>query len=132
MSDLWDRVVMRPLGYAVPEIVGNLTPEQFADISNGCGPASAKVDLVPDGFAGVRFTEVCNDHDAAYHFGADEDDKRKADRMLLDGLLAAVDARYPEDGIEQTALRYACRKVAFEYYLAVAGWGHDAFWAGKD
>ena len=84
MSDLFDRVVMRSLGYAVPEIVGKLTPAQLADISNGCGPGGAKVDLVPDRLLGVDFTAVCNDHDAAY----------------------------PENGIEQTALRYACRKAA--------------------
>ncbi len=116
----------------MPNVIASLLPEQLADLSNGCGPASMKVKLIPDSILGVDFFPACSGHDACYAFGEDEDDKRLADRIFLFNLLAAVDEHCIENGIVDRVQRVACREAAFAYYKAVADWGKSAFWAGKE
>jgi len=131
MSDIFRQVVKTPSGMILPKVVADLTPEQLADISNGCGPASEMVKLVPDKILGVNFNAACCGHDGCYGFGEDDEDKRVADRLFLYNLLAAVDGHCKARGIIDRAQRVACRDAAWEYYKAVADWGRSAFYAGK-
>lgn len=131
MSSIFDVMARRADGLVLPKVVADLTPEQLADISNGCGPAGQKMKLVPDEILGVDFKDACNGHDGCYAFGVDEEDKREADRCFLHNLLHAVDEHCKANGILDHLERIACRKAAFAYYLAVASWGDGAFYAGK-
>jgi len=132
MSGIFAEVIVTTSGRIVPKIVFDLTPEQLAEISNGCGPASEKTKLVPDEILGVNFRDACNAHDACYEFGVDEADKRLSDRLFLFNLLVAVDAHCAANGVLEQVQRVACRSAAFDYYKAVAGWGDAAFYAGKE
>ena len=118
-------------GLVLPKVVCDLTPAQLGDISNGCGPESMKVKLIPDRILGVDFRNACNGHDGCYHFGEDEEDKRESDRLFLCNLLLAVDEHCEKNGILEDVERGACREAAFTYYRAVADWGNAAFWADK-
>jgi hypothetical protein len=131
MSDIFKEVVQRTDGLVLPKAVCDLTPEQIADISNGCGPASMRMKLIPDAILRVDFRNACNGHDCCYHFGVDEEDKRISDRLFLYNLLFAVDAHCTVNGIVDKLRRVACRSAAFDYYKAVADWGDSAFYAGK-
>ena len=131
MSEVFKEIVKTPNGMVLPRIVAELTPSQLADISNGCGPASEKVKLVPDRIAGVDFYAACCGHDGCYSFGIDEEDKREADRCFLYNLLHAVDEHCAANGIVLRAERVAARRAAFDYYDAVADFGDSAFYAGK-
>lgn len=135
MSDVFNfpNLELAPNGCVAPPDIAELTQEQLNKISNGCGPSGAKLDLVPDKLLGkVDLYNTCSIHDCTYNFGETEQDKQWGDIILLVNALLEINKTFPGDNIGQTALRYASRKLAFEYYLAVAGWGHDAFWAGKD
>jgi hypothetical protein len=131
MSKTFLDIRRRQDGLILPKVVCDLSAEQLADISNGCGPESMKVKLVPDKILGVNFRDACNGHDGCYHFGEDEEDKRVSDRLFLCNLLAAVDSHCKTSGILDGMEKTACREAAFEYYRAVADWGDSAFWAGK-
>jgi hypothetical protein len=115
----------------LPKVVADLTAEQLADISNGCGPESMKVKLIPDSIAGVDFNPACCGHDGCYAFGTDDEDKRIADRLLLYNLLVSVDNHCKANGIVDRAERVAARRAAYTYYDAVADWGRIAFYAHK-
>lgn len=132
MSDIFKVVLRTPNGLILPKAVADLTHEQLADISNGCGPASMKVKLIPDEILGVDFKGACNGHDGCYHFGVDEEDKRVSDRLFLYNLLVAVDGHCAANGIIDRVQRVACRSAAFDYYKAVSDWGKAAFYAHKE
>ncbi len=131
MSKAFLDIRRRSDGLILPEVVCDLTAEQLADISNGCGPESMKVKLIPDRILGADFGDACNGHDGCYQFGEDEEDKRVADRLFLCNLLLAVDKHCAARGILDEVERLACREAAFEYYGAVADWGDTAFWEHK-
>jgi hypothetical protein len=131
MCHAFQDIRRRQDGLILPKVVCDLSAEQLADISNGCGPESMKVKLIPDRILGVNFRDACNGHDACYSFGEDEEDKRESDRLFLCNLLYAVDRHCVASGVLDEVERTACREAAFEYYRAVADWGDSAFWAQK-
>jgi len=102
-----------------------LTPEGKAKICNGCGPASAFIDLVPDTIYGLNISECCNIHDCDYHFGGTLEDKNNADLRLLNNLLILINKG-------NFWLRWFRRRRALKYYEAVREWGESAFWSGKN
>ena len=106
-------------------------PEVVASVVNGCGPGGWKYDLVPDTIYGLKVTESCNSHDWDYHMGETDADKAAADLQLLCNLIATIDhaAKRSVAGKVLKPLRY---QRAFEYYLTVKEFGHDAFWHGKE
>jgi len=103
----------------------DLTPEQKKEICNGCGPASAMIDLVPDTIYGLKICEACDRHDCAYHFGKTIKDKHKADMQFLVNLLILVNRG-------NFWLRFLRRRRALKYYEAVREGGDKAFWSGKE
>ena len=129
MSEVFRDLKYRNLWTAPFKCYWSLTPGQRKAWSNGCGPASAKFDLVPDDLLGVGFETPCEIHDLMYHFGIDEDDKRLADRLLLVNMLAASDDHCKTSGIMDRFTRVVLRRAAFAYYLAVSDWGKEAFYA---
>lgn len=131
MTDIFKEILRRKDGLVLPKAVCNLTPGQIAEISNGCGPESMKIKLIPDAIMGVDFRNACNGHDCCYHFGEDEEDKRTSDRLFLYNLLLAIDDHYAANGIDDKLLRVVSGSAAFDYYKAVSDWGDTAFYAGK-
>lgn len=111
-------------GLLAPACFWSATSDWISDHSNGCGPASAKIDLIPDKIMGIDFTPACIIHDICYSIGLDEEDKRLADRLFLFNLLTLVDAH---SGALARFERIAQREAAFTYYKAVSDWGKKAF-----
>lgn len=116
---------------SVSESYRRALPEVVATIVNGCGPGGWKVDLVPDTIYGLKIAESCNAHDWDYAEGTSETEKELADLRLLCNLIATIDhaAKRSVAGKVLKPLRY---QRAFEYYLTVKEFGHDAFWHGKE
>jgi hypothetical protein len=112
--------------YAPAEYWG-LTPEQRADITNGCGPGRFGSRVISDSLWGLDITEACNIHDFSYHIGWTIADKASADRAFLNNMLRIIDAAGGWWPI--VALR---RHAAVTYYRAVADFGGPAFWKGKN
>jgi hypothetical protein len=131
MTDVFGEIVQGKDGLIMPKVVADLTDAQRTDLTNGCGPQSMKVKLIPDSIDGVDFFSACEIHDCCYHFGANDVDKRIADRCFLYNLLVLVDAHCAAAGVVDRVRRVAVRSVAFSYYKAVADWGQAAFFAHK-
>ncbi len=101
-----------------PDEYYNLTPDQKADICNGCGPSGYGF-LVPDKFRliGIDFNPACQIHDFCYHIGMP---KKEADNLFLENMLTIAETAH--FGFKQTANR-----MAFIYYLAVKNGGAGAY-----
>ncbi len=63
------------------------------EICNGCGAGNAKFDFVPDRIYGLYIGEVCDRHDYMYHFGKTDDDKKEADRVMLNNLNRLIESK---------------------------------------
>lgn len=92
-------------------------------IANGCGPASAFIDFVPDNILGRNICPACSEHDVDYHFGKTIEDKNIADRTFLNNMLRIID-----HGYSWKWLRKLRKRIAYGYYLAVKKYGGPAFW----
>jgi hypothetical protein len=133
MSLVFNDLRLGDTGYLAPSSCYWALPEKDrACFVNGCGPQSAKLDLVPDELLGVDLGPACDIHDVCYHFGSDEADKRLADLVFLFNLLFSVNLHCCEEGIVDRMKRVFLRSMAFNYYRAVSDWGSHAFWDGKD
>ena len=131
MSLIFSEVVICNDGLMRPAVVAALTPTQAADLTNGCGPQSMKIKLIPDTVMGIDFFPACAVHDQCYSFGEDEDDKRLSDRIFLFNLLVLIDKHCAAKGIIDKVQRVAARSAAFDYFKAVSDWGRAAFYAHK-
>jgi len=108
-----------PVSYQVATI------HQRRSICNGCGSADAKFDFVPDTIYGLRITAACHIHDWMYHEGKTIEDKKEADRVMLNNTLRIIENH---GGF----LKYLRRRRALKYYLAVKYFGGQAYWSGKN
>lgn len=106
--------------YQYPAWWINLTDEDIRAHSNGCGPMSWKLDLVPDELLGVDFHLPCVIHDVEYWQGKD---KRAADARLLVNMLIACLEQH-RDQMPKFA------PLAFAYYQAVRVAGRECFGRG--
>ena len=98
-----------------------LTPEQLADVANGCGAKAAMVDVVPDCIWGRDIWLACCAHDWSYHVGRSKED---ADRAFLYNLLVQCET--------DNVFRYLSRaRIAFMYFEAVVGFGNASFGKGQ-
>jgi len=95
-------------------------------ICNGCGPAGALIDYVPDKCWGVPIHEACNIHDFMYHIGENTEDKDAADAMFLQNINKIIRACTKRKWLMTLRLHRA-----YMYYLAVSMYGGPAFWADK-
>lgn len=95
----------------------DLTPEQKAEICNGCGSKQVLIDFVPDGCFGADFTPACDRHDYEYWLG---EDKRLADLHFLHNLIVCCKC-------DNKTLYIARCKVAFAYFEAVVLFGDSSF-----
>ncbi len=133
MSSVFDEVKRTPNKMLLlPKVITDLTPDQLKDISNGCGPASMKVKLIPDSILDCDFFPACCGHDATYYFGQDEWDKEEADILFLANMLREVNRQFPGDGLIERLKRKTARHAAWEYFVAVADWGKKSFWKDKE
>lgn len=101
-----------------PKEYYKLTPDQKADLLNGCGPKGWGW-IVPDRFIliGVNFHEACQVHDFFYQTGLP---KIEADNVFLENMQEASESAY-------TGCRWIAYRFAFLYYLAVKIGGAGAY-----
>jgi hypothetical protein len=93
----------------------DLTPEEKAEHTNGCGAKGGWFN--PPDFI---FTEDCNRHDWLYTLGGSEEDRKLADQILLDDMLLAA-ASTSWWG------RWRYRILAHIYYRAIRLFGAKYF-----
>lgn len=103
-----------------------LTEQAKKEICNGCGSSQSKFDFVPDNILGLNINEACNIHDYMYYIGVTIEDKKKADRALLNNLLRIIDLE------SCWLLKRPRRFIAYGYYDAVKKFGGPAYWNNKN
>ncbi len=104
-------------------IIARMPKAAVDEIGNGCGPAGAKIDLVPDNPLGADFTLPCTRHDVAYHLGENAENKTVGDLMFL--VLMVIGVIYNDDSEIQKRLQLT---AAMRYFKAVYFRGDDAFY----
>ena len=104
------------------------TMDELRAICNGCGAANAKFDFVPDRIYGTYIGHVCQVHDWMYHKGRTDEDKKEADRVMLNNTLRLINRDCKRKWYKPKSLM---RLRAKEYYFAVKHFGGPAFWDGK-
>lgn len=98
--------------------------EDKARKTNGCGPQSSILDVVPDHLLGLPIGCACNIHDWMFAEGGGQADKDRADTWFRWNLRILID----EDG---GLLRWPRLFLAWWYWRAVSKLGDDAFnWKG--
>jgi len=104
-----------------PEEYWELTETEKKQICNGCGGRGGKLNfLIPQ----KHFQEACNIHDYMYYIGRTQEDKRKADAVLLYNLDTIVKNM---KGIK----KWWYKKLAKTFYEAVHNFGDYYFWKDK-
>ena len=115
-----------------PDSYKEASNEKKKKICNGCGPGGWKFDLVPDTMYGLSITEACNVHDWMYYEGDTTDDKKRADRILLENILLLIDNNYSKSNSWWKGLiRWLRRRRAYKYYEAVADFGGSSYESGE-
>ena len=112
-------------GLFAPESYRKATADLVNEIVNGCGAGNARFDFVPDTILGLSISECCNVHDWMYSFGSNLEDKKQADRVMLNNCLRVIEKK---GGWLKSWRRIRAR----EYYLAVKSFGGPAYWEGKE
>lgn len=106
----------------VPKAYLESRQSELDEITNGCGPAGWKVDLVPDSMYGLSIAEACNIHDFSYYIGETTEDKEFADKAFLENLNTIIDNKGGN-----RLIVWLRKRRAKTYYLAVSKFGDDAF-----
>lgn len=107
-----------PIGYWA------MTPEEKATICNGCGAKGGIT--VPDTMWGLSIKEACNIHDHMYQVGKTYGDFLFANAMFMFNLTLII-----VKGSNWFTMTPRLSR-ATKYFIAVALYGHDAFWKEKD
>ena len=97
--------------------------------SNGCGPGSWKVDIIPDHLWWMSIKEECDIHDFMYEVGITLADKEEADRTFRNNVVRKI---LSQTGWINRILRRRRLRLAQVYYLAVEQFGGAAYWEGKN
>jgi hypothetical protein len=113
---------------APPEFY-TFTPEQLADICNGCGSKGSRLP-VPNSILWLCIIIACNIHDLCYHLGKN---KARSDAVFHANILLLMQHAYDSSprwmrwtGIAR--LLFILRgHIAWKYYLAVAALGGPAY-----
>jgi len=121
------KLIKPPLRLFVPAWWTEYSESMRASWMNGCGAKGWKFDIVPDTIYGLRVTDACNIHDVMYAVGETLEDKKVADRVLLNNL-----ERIIKYHTKWRWLRWLRRQRAKKYYAAVKHFGGPAYWAGKE
>lgn len=103
--------------------------ETLLTICNGCGPAGAKLDLVPDTIEGLTIKLECHTHDYDYAKGATEADRVFADKRLRRNLFKRV--RGAKGFVNRLLVPTRSIRVLI-IYRAVRLGGEKPFWANKE
>jgi hypothetical protein len=104
-----------------------LTPEQRADLVNGCGAGKFGGWIIPDYILGKCITPSCDIHDYMYIVGMTLDDKMEADRVFKNNALRIVAC-----GAKSMTLLKARSALVECYYLAVKYFGGPFYWNSKN
>ena len=111
-----------------PSLLDN-SVETLLTICNGCGPAGAKVDLVPDTIQGLTIKIECHGHDYDYAVGKTEADRVYADNRLWRNMKKRI---LTAEGIINKTLIPSRLAQARLVYRAVRVGGEKPFWANKE
>ncbi|MBT4937225.1 DUF1353 domain-containing protein [Candidatus Peregrinibacteria bacterium] len=101
--------------------------EKKKEVANGCGPDGWKTFWGINKTFGLSIKKACNIHDWMYHFGKNQEDKDKADRVFLNNMIRIIET--------ETSWRWLSKLRCFKarlYYLATKCFGGPAFWEGKN
>ena len=104
--------------------VKSLSETAISEISNGCGPKGAWIDLVPDDFLGLDIAPACDIHDAEY---ALNDNRFEADLNFLNNMAILNH----EDTGESDTTKLLRFNIIMKYFCAVYFGGEKAFKEGK-
>ena len=103
----------------------NATPEEIANICNGCGPKGIGA-FVLNKLGGWDKTEACNIHDWDYEYAeATDEAKHYCDRVFLWNLVVLA----MQEGLKDLSERL---EQANRFYNAVVIGGYISFWANKN
>ena len=117
------KMKMMKNGLVAPEGYDRLTPENKADLLNGCGP-KGYLDFVPDTIYGLRITPACDIHDFSWYVcDATDEDFKLANRVFYQNICRIIDTKTKWKLVKR--LRYV---RAYNYYRAVDTVGAMLFW----
>jgi hypothetical protein len=119
-----------PRDYGEQPCCFHVAPEdviQDAIGEGGCGPGGFGDLLIPDSMYGLKIKKACSIHDWMYHFGKDDLDKSRADRVFLNNLIRIINKNTKNRFMRM--LRYRRAKT---YYSMVCVFGGPAFWSDKN
>ncbi len=102
-----------------------LSPAAHKEICDGCGP-NLLAAFIPDTLLGLNITDACNIHDYMYAVGEHENDRRTADRVLLNNLIRIIESD------SASWLKPARKIAALTYYYIVRSFGAPFFGKGKN
>ena len=102
----------------------------IASVSNGCGPAGWKIDVVPDSILGCYIGESCRIHDVQYEVGETIEDKDSGDRTFRNNMIRLIKGR-TTNWFAKVFLLKARLRLAQKYYEFVVNFGGPAFWKDK-
>ena len=117
----------KPVELWAPEEFWALTPEQRADMCNGCGPNGIGAILVPDTIWGLRITEACDIHDFMFAVGQTYEDFLRANRVFMNNIVRIIQAR-----TRTWIMKWLRYRRAYKYFEAVSLLGGPYFWKGKN
>ncbi len=115
-------MITTKMGLVVPKDYYQAPQSQVDEVTNGCGPAGWKIDVVPDTIYGLNVNGACNPHDWMYEFGETRGDKEYADEIFLDNLNTIIDNK---GGYSWFV--WLRKRRAKKYYYAVKLAGEDSF-----
>uniref|UniRef100_A0A6M3IQ10 DUF1353 domain-containing protein n=1 Tax=viral metagenome TaxID=1070528 RepID=A0A6M3IQ10_9ZZZZ len=119
--------VMKFVKLYIPDEYKDLSKDKLKLLTNGCGPAGWKYDLVPDKIYGLCIKRACDIHDICYFYGKTNEDKATADRIFFNNILRIID-----QGHNWWLLKFLRRRRAKKYFYAVKWFGGPAFWNNKN
>lgn len=107
-----------------PKEYWEATPEQIANICNGCGSKDGV--KVPNTMWGLSIKEACFRHDFMYYLGKTRGDKFFSDAMFMMNLAVLIINSSNWFTVMPRLFR------ATKYYIAVVKYGKDAYWVNKE
>lgn len=81
-----------PYQLFAPKSYWQASDTKKAKIANGCGPDGWKTFWGVNKTFGLSIKKACNIHDWMYHFGKNEEDKDKADRVFLNNMIRIIES----------------------------------------
>lgn len=108
-----------------PKMFWNSSKKEIDKYTGGCGPGSFWDKIVPNTLWGLSIFNACRIHDWMYYQGKTEEDRKIADSVFLDNMLAIIEEK------SHRFFKMSRRSRAMIYYSAVRDGGKEAFFSKK-